>query len=290
MAEAEIGVIGGTGLYQMEQLADVEEVRLSTPFGDPSDAFIVGTLAGRRVAFLPRHGRGHTMSPSEINYRANIYAMKMLGVEWIIASSACGSFKEELSPGTIVLIDQFYDRTTARGDRKTFFEGGIVTHVQFADPICAFLSDLLYGAAQQVGARVVRGGTYLNMEGPAFSTRAESMIHKAWGIDVIGMTNLFEARLAREAEIHMATLALVTDYDCWHESHDDVDIEMVIRTVNENAEMFRRIVIEAVGRIPAEPVEDICSTALATAIFTRPEHIPVEARKRLEAITGKYLK
>jgi 5'-methylthioadenosine phosphorylase len=290
MARAEIGVIGGTGLYRMEQLKDVEEVRLSTPFGNPSDAFIIGTLHDRRVAFLPRHGRGHTISPSEINFRANIYAMKMLGVEWIIASSACGSFKEELSPGTIVLIDQFYDRTMARGDRKTFFEGGIVTHIQFADPICPNLSEILYEAGRKVGARVVKGGTYLNMEGPAFSTRAESLVHKSWGIDVIGMTNLFEARLAREAEIHMATLALVTDYDCWHESHEDVDIGMVIRTVNENAEAFRRIVIEAVGRIPKEPVEDVCSTALATAIFTRPEHIPAEAKKRLAAITGKYLK
>ncbi len=290
MARAEIGVIGGTGLYQMEQLGEVEEVRLSTPFGDPSDAFVIGTLAGRRVAFLPRHGRGHTISPSEINFRANIYAMKMLGVDWIITSSACGSYKEELSPGTIVLIDQFYDRTMARGDRKTFFEGGIVTHVQFADPICPNLAGILYESAQEVGARVVKGGTYLNMEGPAFSTRAESLVHKAWGIDVIGMTNLFEARLAREAEMHMATLALVTDYDCWYEAHDDVDIEMVIRTVNENAETFRRIVTDAVGRIPREPVEDICSTALATAIFTRPEHIPAEARKRLEAIVGKYLK
>jgi len=290
MVKAEIGVIGGTGLYQMEELEEVEEVRVDTPFGEPSDAFVVGVLEGRRVAFLARHGRGHTISPSEINFRANIYAFKLLGVEWIIASSACGSFREELNPGTIVVIDQFYDRTNSRGDRKTFFEGGIVAHVQFADPICPVLSGILYEAGTAVDARMVRGGTYLNMEGPAFSTRAESNIHRSWGIDVIGMTNLFEAKLAREAEIHLATLALVTDYDCWYEGHDDVDIQMVIRTVNENAETFRRIVVEAVGRIPSEPVEDICSTALATAIFTRPELVAPEAKKRLQAITGKYLK
>jgi len=289
MARAEIGVIGGSGLYEMEQLTDVEEVRLDTPFGEPSDAFVLGTLGGRRVAFLPRHGRGHLFSPSEINFRANIYAFKKLGVEWIIASSACGSFKEELDPGTIVVIDQFYDRTMARGDRKTFFEDGIVAHVQFADPICPTLAGILYDAGREVGAKIVRGGTYLNMEGPAFSTRAESTVHKGWGIDVIGMTNLFEARLAREAEIHMATLALVTDYDCWHEGHEDVDIEMVLRTVAQNVETFRKIVIKAVGKIPAEPVEDICSSALGFAIITDRDKISPETRKRLEAIVGKYL-
>ena len=290
MDKAEIGVIGGSGLYQMEQLRDIEEVSLETPFGDPSDAFVIGSLAGRRVAFLPRHGSGHTISPSEINYRANIYAFKMLGVDWIIASSACGSFKEELSPGTIVVIDQLFDRTSARGDRKTFFESGIVAHVQFADPICPNLADVLFRAGQDVGARIVKGGTYLNMEGPAFSTRAESLVHKSWGIDVIGMTNLFEARLAREAEIHFATLALVTDYDCWHDSHEDVDIEMVIRTVAQNAETFRQIVIKAVEMIPQGEVEDMCSTALRYAILTAPEKIPAEIKNRLEAITGKYLK
>lgn len=290
MARAEIGVIGGSGLYQMEQLKDIEDVRVSTPFGDPSDAFILGTIEGRRVAFLPRHGRGHVISPSEINFRANIYAFKMLGVEWIIASSACGSFKEELNPGTIVVIDQFYDRTNARGDRRTFFEGGIVAHVQFADPICPVLSDVLYSAGTEVGAKIVKGGTYLNMEGPAFSTRVESLVHKSWGVDVIGMTNLFEAKLAREAEIHLATLALVTDYDNWHETEEDVDIEMVIKTVAENAETFRQIVIKAVQTIPTEPVDDICSAALKFAILTQPDLIPAEVKKRLEPIIAKYIK
>ena len=288
MAEAEIGVIGGSGLYEMEQLTGVEEVRLETPFGAPSDNFVIGTLGGRRVAFLPRHGRGHVLSPSEINFRANIYAFKMLGVEWIIASSACGSFKEELDPGTIVVIDQFYDRTMARGDRKTFFEDGLAAHVQFADPICPTLAGILYEAGREAGAKIVRGGTYLNMEGPAFSTRAESAVHKGWGIDVIGMTNLFEARLAREAEMHLATLALVTDYDCWHEGHEDVDIEMVLKTVAQNVETFRKIVIKAVEKIPAEPVADACSSALEHAIVTDRAKIPDETRRRLAAIGGKY--
>ena len=289
MVKAEIGVIGGSGLYQMEQLTEIEEVSLSTPFGDPSDSFIIGTIEGRRVAFLPRHGRGHTISPSEINFRANIYAFKVLGVQWIVASSACGSFKEELSPGMIVVIDQFYDRTMARGDRKTFFEEGIVAHVQMADPVCPQLADILFEAGKEAGARIVKGGTYLNMEGPAFSTRAESRVHRSWGVDVIGMTNLFEARLAREAEIHLATLALVTDYDCWHETEEDVDIGMVIKTVAENSETFRRIVIKAVGLIPKDPVEDICTTALKYAILTRPDLVPSKTKKRLLPIIGKYI-
>jgi 5'-methylthioadenosine phosphorylase len=290
MAKAEIGVIGGSGLYQMEQLKDVEKLHINTPFGAPSDAFVVGTLEGRRVAFLPRHGRGHVISPSEIDFRANIYAFKTLGVQWIIAGSACGSFKEELSPGTIVVVDQFYDRTNARGDRRTFFEGGIVAHVQFADPVCPNLSEILFKAGTEVGARIVKGGTYLNMEGPAFSTRAESLVHKSWGIDVIGMTNLFEAKLAREAEIHFATLALVTDYDCWHETEEDVDIGMVLETVAANTETFRRIVVNAVRKIPKQPVEDICSTALKFAVITQPDLISPDVKKRLEPIIGKYIK
>ena len=289
MSTAEIGVIGGTGLYQMDQLTDVEEVRVDTPYGEPSDAFVIGTMAGRRVAFLARHGRGHTISPSEINYRANIFAFKLLGVKWIICSSACGSFKGELRPGNIVVIDQFYDRTFARSRHRTFFEGGIVTHIPFADPLCPKLRSILLEAGNEAGAEVVDGGIYLNMEGPAFSSRAESLIHKSWGIDVIGMTNLYEAKLAREAEIHLATAALVTDYDCWYEGHEEVDIHIVVNTVRENADTFRKIVIGAVERIPTEQVDDICSTVLAYSIFTRAELIPAEVKKRLEPIIGKYI-
>lgn len=289
MAKAEIGVIGGSGLYQMDQLTDVEEVEVTTPFGEPSDDFIIGTLAGKRVAFLPRHGRGHTISPSEINYRANIYAFKLLGVSWIIASGACGSFREELSPGTIVVVDQFFDRTRARGENITFFEDGIVAHVQMADPVCPLLAEILYKVGKGLGVRIVKGGTYLNMEGPAFSTRGESLVYRGWGVDVIGMTNLFEARLAREAEIHFANLALVTDYDCWHESEDDVDIEMVIHTVAENADAFRRIVAKAAEYIPSGEVGDVCSMALKHAILTRPEHISQEVRKRLRALLEQYI-
>lgn len=286
MIQAEIGVLGGSGIYDMAELTDVREVRVETPFGAPSDAFIVGTIGGRRVAFLPRHGRGHRISPTEINYRANIYAFKQLGVQWLIASSACGSLREDLSPGTLVVIDQLFDRTRARNRNVTFFEDGIVAHVSLADPFCPTLSGIVFAAGQAVGARIVRGGTYVNMEGPAFSTRAESNVYRSWGMDVIGMTNLFEARLAREAEIHFATVALVTDYDCWHDGHAAVDVAMVIRTVQENAETYRRLVVKAVESLPAAAPQDICSTALAGAIMTNPAAIPAEARERLAAIIG----
>lgn len=289
MAQAEIGVIGGSGLYRMEELKNIEEVSVNTPFGDPSDSFVVGKLFGRRVAFLPRHGRHHTMSPTKINYRANIYAFKKLGVRWIIASSACGSFKEELSPGTIVVLDQLFDRTRARNANVTFFEDDIVAHVSLADPFCPTLSEIVYKAGKESGAKIVNGGTYINMEGPAFSTRAESLIYKGWGVDVIGMTNLFEARLCREAEIHFSTMALVTDYDCWHDTHAAVDVEMVIKTMQSNAETFRRIVMKAVEAIPAADVEDACSSALKFAIITPPEHIATAAKSRLSAIIGKYI-
>lgn len=289
MAQAEIGVIGGSGLYQMEQLTDVEEIRVATPFGDPSDAFILGTLSGRRVAFLPRHGRGHLISPTEINYRANIWAFKKLGVDWLVASSACGSFREELSPGTIVVIDQLFDRTRARDRDITFFESGIVAHVPFADPFSEPLMDILYNAGRAVNAGIAKGGTYVNIEGPAFSTRAESLFYKAQGFDVIGMTNLFEARLAREAEIHFATLALVTDYDCWYEGHDDVDVEMVVKTMHQNAETFRRIVVEAVAAIPAERPADPRIDVLGGAILIDRSRISDEVKKRLAPILDKHL-
>jgi 5'-methylthioadenosine phosphorylase len=289
VAQAEIGVLGGSGLYQMDQLEGVKEIRIETPFGDPSDAFVLGTLAGRRVAFLPRHGRGHAISPTEINYRANIWAFKKLGVNWLIASSACGSFKEELSPGTIVVIDQLFDRTRARNENISFFNEGIVAHVQFGDPFSQPLRGILYAAGNAVAARIVDGGTYVNMEGPAFSTRAESLFYKNQGFDVIGMTNYFEARLAREAEIHFATLALVTDYDCWYEGHDEVDIDMVIKTVHDNADTFRAIVIKAVEMIPEEVPQDSNSTALAMAIITNRELITDEIKKRLEPIISKYI-
>lgn len=288
MAQAQIGVIGGSGLYQMDQLNDIDEVAIDTPFGSPSDKFVIGTLAGKRVAFLPRHGRGHRFSPTEINYRANIFAFKKLGVEWLIAGSACGSFKEELSPGTIVIIDQLFDRTRARNENVTFFENGIVAHVPFGEPFSAPLMDIVYSAAKSAGVKVVKGGTYVNMEGPAFSTKAESFFYKNQGFDVIGMTNYFEARLAREAEIHFATMALVTDYDCWHEGHDDVDVEMVIRTMKENAQSFRDIVIKTVETIPDEVPQDINTNALKFAILTNPEHITDDAKNRLQPIIGKY--
>lgn len=288
MEQAEIGVLGGSGIYDIAELKDVQEVRVGTPFGAPSDAFIIGTIAGRRVAFLPRHGRGHRISPTEINYRANICAFKQLGVQWLIASSACGSLREELTPGTLVVIDQLFDRTRARNEQVTFFDRGIVAHVSIADPFCPTLSDVVFRAGQAVGARIVRGGTYINMEGPAFSTRAESNVYRSWGMDVIGMTNLFEARLAREAEIHFATVALVTDYDCWHNEHADVDVAMVIRIVHENADTYRRLVVKAVESMPAAP-DDICSNALAGAIMTNPALIAPETKSRLAAIIGHRL-
>lgn len=288
MAQAEIGIIGGSGLYQLEQLKDVEEVIIDTPFGAPSDAYIVGTLKGRRVAFLPRHGRGHIVSPTEINYKANIFGFKKLGVNWLIAGSACGSFKEELSPGTIVVLDQLFDRTRARNDQVTFFSDGIVGHVPFGDPFSEVLSDIVYKAGVEAGAKIVKGGTYVNMEGPAFSTRAESLFYKNQGFDVIGMTNYFEARLAREAEIHFATMALVTDYDCWYEGHDDVDVEIVIKVMGANSEMFRKIVVGTVENIPEEVVEDINTQALQYAIMTSREAIKPGIIEKLRPILGKY--
>ena len=289
MPKAKIGVIGGSGLYQIAGLTEVEEARLSTPFGDPSDAFFIGTLAGERVAFLPRHGRGHTLLPTEIPFRANIYAMKLLGVERIISASAVGSLREELRPTDIVFPDQFFDRTRQRV--STFFGGGIAAHVSFGDPVCRDLVDTLESTARAVleGVDIHRGGTYLCMEGPAFSTKAESEAYRSMGMSVIGMTNLQEAKLAREAEICYATIALVTDYDCWHPGHDAVTVEMIIEFLNRNAENAQTLVAGAIARLVKKDRKCKCGDSLRHAIITSPDKISAEAKQRLEAIIGRYL-
>ena len=282
MNSTAIGVIGGSGLYEMEGLEDVRRVRVETPFGDPSDEFVTGVLNGVRMVFLPRHGRGHRFLPSEVNYRANIYGMKSLGVERIISVSAVGSLKEVIAPGHIVIPDQFFDRT--KGVRKdTFFGDGIVAHVGFADPVCHTLSDTLYEAAKKAGATVHKGGTYICMEGPAFSTRAESFSYLAQGASVIGMTNLTEAKLAREAEICYGIIALSTDYDCWHESHDDVTVEAIIQIIHQNVAMAKNIIRHAVTDISTERVCP-CATAMQYAVITDRSVIPEAARERLDLI------
>ncbi|PLY03139.1 MAG: S-methyl-5'-thioadenosine phosphorylase [Desulfuromonas sp.] len=285
-----IGVIGGSGLYEIEGLTDVREMTLDTPFGAPSDVFITGTLGDVQMVFLPRHGRGHRLLPSEVNYRANIYGMKTLGVEQIISVSAVGSMKEEIVPGHIVIPNQFFDRT--QGKRaSTFFGHGVVGHVQFADPVCNDLSTLLAASAREVGATVHEGGTYICIEGPNFSTRAESNIFRSWGVDIIGMTNLPEARLAREAEICYATVALATDYDCWHEGHDDVSVEAVIAIIHQNVATARNIIKTAAEKIGAERRERTCacSEALKFAIMTDKTLIPDATKEALEPLIGKYL-
>jgi 5'-methylthioadenosine phosphorylase len=289
MSKAKIGVIGGSGLYQIAGLTEVEEVSLSTPFGDPSDVFFIGTLEGERVAFLPRHGRGHTLLPTEIPFRANIYAMKMLGVERIISASAVGSLREELKPTDIVFPDQFFDRTRQRV--STFFGGGIAAHVSFADPVCSDLVDTLEQAARAALREIDihRGGTYICMEGPSFSTRAESEIYRSMGMSVIGMTNLQEAKLAREAEICYATMALVTDYDCWHPDHDSVTVEMIIEFLNRNAKNAQKLVAGAVAQLVNKQRTCKCGDSLRHAIITSPERIAPEAKQRLKAIIGKYV-
>lgn len=287
MDAIKIGVIGGSGLYDMETLQDVSSVKLDTPFGSPSDDYIVGTLSGARVAFLPRHGRGHRLSPSELNFRANIYGFKALGVEHIISVSAVGSLKEHIHPQNVVIPDQFFDRT--RGRISTFFGDGLVAHVSFADPVCPSLSDLLYHAAVEQGATVHKGGTYLCMEGPAFSTRAESHVYRKWDMDIIGMTNLQEAKLAREAEICYATMAMVTDYDCWHEEEEDVTVEAIIENLNKNAALAKRVIQTVVPRISAERA-CVCANALQYALLTNPSVIPAETRAKLDLLVKKYLK
>jgi 5'-methylthioadenosine phosphorylase len=289
MTTAQIGIIGGSGLYQMPELKDVEEVSVETPFGKPSDAFITGTLEGVRVAFLPRHGRGHKLLPTELPFRANIYAMKLLGVERILSASAVGSLQEKYEPLHMVIPDQFFDRTRARAHESTFFGDGIVAHVTFAHPVCAELGDVLEESCKSADVTVHRGGTYLCMEGPAFSTKAESNVYRQWGMDVIGMTNLQEAKLAREAEICYSTLALVTDYDCWHEGHDAVSVEQVVEYLNKNVQNAQTIMREAVRRLAAQPRACGCGSALKNAIFTAPDLWSEATTRKLEAIIKKYV-
>ncbi|MES1256385.1 MAG: S-methyl-5'-thioadenosine phosphorylase [Acidobacteriota bacterium] len=283
----QIGIIGGSGLYDMEELVEREERIFSTPFGDPSGPYMLGTLRGHRVAFLARHGAGHTIMPSELNFRANIYGFKMLGVERILSASAVGSLKEEYKPLDILVPDQFFDRT--KGRISTFFGNGIVAHIPFAHPVCGDLSRVAADSAAAVGATVHRGGTYVNMEGPQFSTLAESKLYRSWGMDVIGMTNLQEAKLAREAEICYATLALVTDYDCWHPDHDSVTVEMIIRTLVQNAKTAQAAIADAVGRLTGGRT-CACKDALANGIITRPDAVSARTKKDLAPIIGKYLK
>jgi 5'-methylthioadenosine phosphorylase len=282
-----IGIIGGSGLYQMEELTEREEKQIATPFGDPSGPFVIGTLRGKRVAFLARHGAGHRILPSELNFRANIYGMKVLGVERILSASAVGSLKPQYKPLDIVVPDQFFDRT--RGRISTFFGRGLVAHVAFAHPVCGDLSKIAADAAEHVGATVHRGGTYVNMEGPQFSTLAESRLYQSWGMGVIGMTNLQEAKLAREAEICYATLALVTDYDCWHPDHDSVTVDLIIANLLQNAVTAQKTIALAVERISASRTCG-CKDALATAIITQAAFVPEQTKKDLAPIIGKYMK
>lgn len=287
MEQAKIGIIGGSGLYQMEGLHDVREVSLDTPFGKPSDNYILGTLEGQPVAFLARHGRGHKLQPSELPFRANIYGLKMLGVERIISASAVGSLQEQYAPTDFLIPDQFFDRT--RGRVSTFFGEGIVAHITFAHPVCDALCDTLEAAGNTIaGLKLHRGGTYCCMEGPAFSTLAESRLYRSWGMDVIGMTNLQEAKLAREAEICYATMALVTDYDCWHPDHDDVTVEMVIEYLNKNSANAQQLIREAVRSLANTERTCKCGAALKHAILTQPGAVTEEAKQRLAAIIGKY--
>jgi 5'-methylthioadenosine phosphorylase len=285
--QIQIGVIGGSGLYEMPDLTDREERHVSTPFGEPSGPYVIGTLRGRRVAFLARHGAGHRLLPSELNFRANIFGFKTLGVEWILSASAVGSLKEDYAPLHLVIPDQFLDRTAGRV--STFFGGGIAAHVGFAHPICPSLSSVAYESATAAGATVHKGGTYVCMEGPQFSTLAESKLYRAWGMDVIGMTNLQEAKLAREAEICYVTIALVTDYDSWHPGHDSVTVDMVVATLTQNVKTAQHVIANAADRLPIERACG-CGSALAAAIITRPDAIAADARRALAPIIGKYVR
>jgi 5'-methylthioadenosine phosphorylase len=284
--DVRIGIVGGSGLYQMEGLTDVEEVALNTPFGPPSDSYRVGTLEGRRVAFLARHNRNHTILPSELNFRANIHGFKQLGAEWILSASAVGSLKEQIHPLDIVLPDQFYDRTKVR--ISTFFGNGIVAHVSFGDPICHLLADVIETSAVDAGVPIKRGGTYVCMEGPQFSTKAESNTYRSWGMDVIGMTNLQEAKLAREAEICYTTMALVTDYDCWHPDHESVTVADIVRNLHKNSENAQKIIRAAVKRLPVER-SCKCGSSLQFAILTDLKKAPAETREKLQIFLRKYL-
>ena len=286
MPEKIVGVIGGSGLYEMEGLEEIQSISLTTPFGSPSDSFVTGRLEGLKVVFLPRHGKGHRIAPSFLNYRANIYGMKKLGAQWIIGVSAVGSMKESIHPGNMVIPSQLIDRTVARP--STFFSDGIVGHVSLADPFCPVLSRILFEAGKGAGATVQKDGTYLCMEGPQFSTRAESKLYRSWGVDVIGMTNLPEAKLAREAEICYATIAFVTDYDCWHEEAGDVSIGDVLRILAENAKTAKNAIRLALRKLPDQRA-CVCSTALQYALITDKTMIPEQTRKDLEPIIGKYI-
>lgn len=286
MTEKVVGVIGGTGLYEMEGLTGVQEIRVDTPYGETSDAVIQGRLGDVKMLFLPRHGRGHRLIPSVVPYRANVWALKKLGAEWIISVSAVGSLREEIRPGDVIIVDQFIDRTRLR--KNTFFDEGVVAHVMFADPVCRSLAARLLEAANTVGGRVHPRGTYTVMEGPAFSTRAESHLYRSWGSDLIGMTNLPEAKLAREAEICYATLALATDYDCWRSDGDDVDVGEIIKVLAANVARAKKILAEAVQKLP-DRESCGCATALKDAIVTARDRIPQEAREKLQPIAGRYL-
>src|SRR6187401_1595638 len=286
MEQVQIGIIGGSGLYDMAEVTDRSEITVPTPFGDPSGPYVIGTLRGKRVAFLSRHGAGHRLMPSELNFRANIFGMKTLGVEYILSASAVGSLREEYKPLDLVIPDQFIDRTMGR--IGTFFGRGLAAHVGFAHPFCRLLSERAYRSALAAGATVHQGGTYVCMEGPQFSTLAESNLYRSWGAAIIGMTNLQEAKLAREAEICYTTIALVTDYDCWHPAHDHVTVEMIIANLTQNAQTAQQIIAAAVERLPyARTCE--CASALEFALITRPEALPASVKKELAPIIGKYV-
>ena len=284
---ARVGIIGGSGLYDMEGLEDPKWVSVDTPYGKPSDEYLTAELSGKEIAFLPRHGRGHKLLPSELNYRANIYGMKSLGVEYILSVSAVGSLREEIKPLDFLIPDQYVDRTN-QSRKTTFFGDGIVAHIGFANPSCDILNKLIYQAGKTLGLNMHGKGTYLNMEGPAFSTKAESNLYRSWGMDVIGMTNMPEARCAREAEICYSTLAMITDYDCWHDS-EDVSIDMIIQNLLKNVENAKKILKEVIPAIP-QTRDCICSSALKEAIITDKDLIPEDTKKKLDIIIGKYIK
>lgn len=286
MEQVKIGIIGGSGLYEMSELTERAEITLETPFGPPSDNFVVGTVRGRRVAFLARHGRGHRILPGELNFRANIYAMKMLGVERILSASAVGSLREELAPQQVVLPDQFIDRTYNRV--STFFGDGLAAHIAFADPVCPELLEQVVRASRKVGINVVKGGTYVCMEGPAFSTKAESNLYRKWGMDVIGMTNLQEAKLAREAEICYVTMALVTDYDCWHDAHESVTVDMIVGNLIQNSRNAQALIVQTIEDL-ADKRGCGCGEALKNALITDRSAIPAETVSRIWHIVGRYL-
>ncbi len=287
MDEATIGVIGGSGLYAMDGLSDLHELRVNTPFGDPSDVITLGTIGRHRVAFLPRHGRGHRISPTDVPYRANLYALKTMGVQWLISVSACGSMREDFAPREVVIPDQTYDRTKQRVN--SFFGHGLVVHVSFAEPFCPVLSDILYESVKAAGGAVHKGGTYLTIEGPQFSSKGESNVYRKLGVDIIGMTNLPEAKLAREAEICYATMAHITDYDVWHESAEPVTLQMVISNLNANVALAQKALRAAFDRIPTERRHAPCPTALNEAIVTVPDLIPPQVKADLRPIIGKYI-